>query len=323
LHKEILAQRLEGGAPRRGGKLTFHLSSLSHNLPHQPSPFIGREKEMATVSARLRNPDCRLLTLVGPGGVGKTCLAVEAAAEYHRDPQNAGGVYYVSLAALGRAYLALGERQAAAQHLANALEQAQRLELPEAALATLLVVARWAAGSDARGALALLAFVRTHDLAPQPLRDAAAAQFAARVKDAPPSFGERAKAQAEGMELWKSVSAWQERLAGSLPSVVAQQQGNVDAVVGGATAPDPLQKPPVSVWSPPLRVPASGWPTVPERVCPPLALSPPPPSTVDHESSYPHVGLVRLNDEFTYQATGQVSSPIGSEPAPVMVASDP
>jgi predicted ATPase/DNA-binding CsgD family transcriptional regulator len=50
-----------------------------HNLPGQPTPFIGREPERAEIANLLANPDCRLLTLVGPGGIGKTRLAIEAA----------------------------------------------------------------------------------------------------------------------------------------------------------------------------------------------------------------------------------------------------
>jgi predicted ATPase/DNA-binding SARP family transcriptional activator/Tfp pilus assembly protein PilF len=73
-----------------------------HNLPPQPTPFVGRETELAEIARLLRNPDCRLLTLVGPGGVGKSRLALEAAAG-QRDlapfpyPH---GVYWVPLAAV-------------------------------------------------------------------------------------------------------------------------------------------------------------------------------------------------------------------------------
>lgn len=48
-------------------------------LPFRGLPFIGREREVADATTRLLSPDGRLLTLLGPGGVGKTRLAVEVA----------------------------------------------------------------------------------------------------------------------------------------------------------------------------------------------------------------------------------------------------
>ncbi len=41
-----------------------------HNLPSQPTPFIGREDELAEIARLLSDPACRLLTLTGPGGIG-------------------------------------------------------------------------------------------------------------------------------------------------------------------------------------------------------------------------------------------------------------
>jgi hypothetical protein len=56
-------------------------SSRPNNLPPQPTPLVGREKEVAEVVDQLRQPEVRLLTLSGPGGTGKTRLALQAASE--------------------------------------------------------------------------------------------------------------------------------------------------------------------------------------------------------------------------------------------------
>ncbi|MBN1219856.1 MAG: tetratricopeptide repeat protein [Anaerolineae bacterium] len=69
------------------------------NLPVYATPFIGREEELTQIADLLANPACRLLTLVGPGGIGKTRLAAQAAAGQSREFLN--GVGFVSLAAVG------------------------------------------------------------------------------------------------------------------------------------------------------------------------------------------------------------------------------
>lgn len=51
-------------------------SSPTHNLPAQPTPFVGRDVDLADLDALSSNPDVRLITIVGPGGIGKTRLAV-------------------------------------------------------------------------------------------------------------------------------------------------------------------------------------------------------------------------------------------------------
>lgn len=70
-----------------------------YGFPFQPTTFIGRGDELAEIARILRDPACRLLTLTGPGGVGKTRLALEAAAG-HTDTY-ADGVAFVSLASVG------------------------------------------------------------------------------------------------------------------------------------------------------------------------------------------------------------------------------
>lgn len=51
-----------------------------HNLPAQPNPCVGRTIELAQIHQALASPATRLLTIIGPGGIGKTRLALEAAA---------------------------------------------------------------------------------------------------------------------------------------------------------------------------------------------------------------------------------------------------
>jgi predicted ATPase/class 3 adenylate cyclase/tetratricopeptide (TPR) repeat protein len=66
------------------------------NLPSPRTSFVGRREELDEIDRRLEEPDCRLLTLVGPGGIGKTRLALEAAAR--RLDRYAHGVHFVPLA---------------------------------------------------------------------------------------------------------------------------------------------------------------------------------------------------------------------------------
>ncbi len=72
--------------------------STSSNLPAFVTTFIGREQELGLCIQHLRNPDCRLLTIVGLGGIGKTRLALQAASSLQMDFIN--GCHFVSLAAV-------------------------------------------------------------------------------------------------------------------------------------------------------------------------------------------------------------------------------
>ncbi len=68
---------------------------ITAHLPSQRTPFIGREREIAEIAALLVQPACRLLTLVGPGGIGKTRLAIEVAKHIAESGESSDGIYFV------------------------------------------------------------------------------------------------------------------------------------------------------------------------------------------------------------------------------------
>ena len=72
------------------------LDACPNNLPIQPTPLIGREREVASLGQLLRLIDVRLVTLTGPGGTGKTRLALQEAAEL--SDLGWRGIYFVDLA---------------------------------------------------------------------------------------------------------------------------------------------------------------------------------------------------------------------------------
>jgi DNA-binding SARP family transcriptional activator/predicted ATPase len=76
--------------------------AIPHNLPTQPTSFVGRLDELAALEEALLDPTCRLLTLVGVGGVGKTRLALQAAERLLRMGAFLNGVYLAPLAGLDR-----------------------------------------------------------------------------------------------------------------------------------------------------------------------------------------------------------------------------
>jgi predicted ATPase/DNA-binding SARP family transcriptional activator len=80
LYEQIRAGEL---APDKTFSLHIHPSDVGavdvrhHNLPVQTTPFIGRERELANLNQLLTDPDVRLVTVLGAGGMGKTRLALE------------------------------------------------------------------------------------------------------------------------------------------------------------------------------------------------------------------------------------------------------
>jgi len=98
-----------------------------NNLPLQPTPLVGREREIGEVADRVRSEEVRLITLTGPGGAGKTRLALQAAADVLEEFSD--GVFFVALATITEPELvastiaqALGVKESAEQPLMESLK---------------------------------------------------------------------------------------------------------------------------------------------------------------------------------------------------------
>jgi WD40 repeat protein/predicted ATPase/transcriptional regulator with XRE-family HTH domain len=86
----IITHRVEVKQPTREAE------TAARSFPSQSTPFIGRQPELSEIGRILDDPTCRLLTLLGPGGIGKTRLGIEIAQEQAQGFQN--GVAFVPLA---------------------------------------------------------------------------------------------------------------------------------------------------------------------------------------------------------------------------------
>jgi predicted ATPase/class 3 adenylate cyclase/predicted negative regulator of RcsB-dependent stress response len=102
------------------------LDAHPHNLPIQLTSLLGREREVAALVDVLRRDDVRLVTLTGPGGIGKTRLGLQAASDLSDDFSD--GVWLVRLSRLSDATLViptiartLGVRDVGSQPIATAL----------------------------------------------------------------------------------------------------------------------------------------------------------------------------------------------------------
>jgi predicted ATPase/class 3 adenylate cyclase/DNA-binding SARP family transcriptional activator/Flp pilus assembly protein TadD len=97
IRPEHIYQLIAPGLPADSPPL-MGLDTRPHNLPAQLTPLVGREHELAALRRVLQREEIRLVTLTGPGGTGKTRLALQVAAELIE--QFADGAFFVDLAPL-------------------------------------------------------------------------------------------------------------------------------------------------------------------------------------------------------------------------------
>src|SRR5512134_682662 len=99
------------------------ISVMPNSIPVSPTSLIGREQEIETLCQLLHRPDVRLVTITGPGGVGKTSLALQVA--YDLQDAFTDGVFFVSLAAISDSTLIIPT----IAHTLGAVESPNRLLL--------------------------------------------------------------------------------------------------------------------------------------------------------------------------------------------------
>lgn len=104
------------------------VAATPHNLPVQRTSLVGRERELSALTELLLRPEVRQVTLTGPGGTGKTRLALQAAQDLL--DKFKCGVYYVPLAMISDAALvipsvaqALGVRQSGGRPILEDLKE--------------------------------------------------------------------------------------------------------------------------------------------------------------------------------------------------------
>jgi predicted ATPase len=117
---------------RRAERARATPPAIANLSGEQATPLIGRHRELAEIVAMLRRPDVRCVTLKGPGGTGKTRLALAAAAELAADFDD--GIFFVPLAAitdqslvLAQVAKALGVNESAGQDLRAYLKSKELL----------------------------------------------------------------------------------------------------------------------------------------------------------------------------------------------------
>ncbi|MGD8805298.1 MAG: BTAD domain-containing putative transcriptional regulator [Chloroflexota bacterium] len=83
-----------------GDESTESPAEIQNNLPQYATPFIGREEELAALDDLIVDPSVRLVTIVGPGGIGKTRLAIAAAERIQTRGAFPDGLFFIDLAPL-------------------------------------------------------------------------------------------------------------------------------------------------------------------------------------------------------------------------------
>ena len=95
-----LYEQIRLGTLKHKTELPTRVSSAPiHNLPVSLTPFIGREQELADLARLIADPECRCITFTGPGGIGKTRLALQAANQHAYE--FAQGSAFIPLASVG------------------------------------------------------------------------------------------------------------------------------------------------------------------------------------------------------------------------------
>jgi predicted ATPase/class 3 adenylate cyclase len=131
------------------------LENRPNNLPLQPTPLIGRERELGEVAKLLRRAEVLLVTLTGPGGTGKTRVGLQVASDLLDEFPD--GVWYVELAALTDAALVapmIAQTLAVSEVATKPILDTLKAYLREKKL--LLVLDNFEQVMDARGAVAAL-----------------------------------------------------------------------------------------------------------------------------------------------------------------------